>query len=448
MHSFTRITGSLALAALLGACGQPMSTEDAQAGAGTLTTGVLEVAVLDYEDSADQLIGLRLPGGELLRLRVRDEQLADFRSGDPIDVRGVRRGDEIDLTEGGSVQSAQEGLAMRRSALVQSGPRTIAVALFNFRNDFSQPVSKQQARSAVFTANTSLAAYYKELSNSATTLTSIADKVNGDAHGYFTIDVDNTNCSDPFGWTNKVDTIAKAQGIDLSRYSHVIYVFPDTNSCSWTGTAQMPGRKTIIKASTIGTVPKVVAHEFGHNLGFAHANVWKCTEGGNAVPLSASCSSKDVGDLLDPMGLYTSRPPMHTNLRNKADAGWMSTRITDVQASGEYTFTAANVASSGAQGLKIARADGSYLWLETRSMTGFDALAITNANHAIYRGVSIRVGKAAGTVTSQLLDATPATASVDDAPFMPGTSLTDAASHITVTVVSVASGTARVRVEL
>lgn len=451
MRTFNRITGTLALTALLGACDGGAAMEENQASAGVnadVISGVLEVAVVDFEDSAYHQIGLRTADGQFYRLRVRDEQVEDFRNGDSVSVLGVRNGDEIDLTTGGSVLASQAELASSRSALVQNGPRGTAVVLFNFRNDASQPLSKAQAQSALFSASDSLNAYYKELSNGAISLIGLNDKVNGDAYGYYTIAADNTNCSDPFGWTNQVDAMAKGQGVDLSKYAHVIYISPDAASCGWAGIAHMPGNKAIIKASMIGQFPKVVAHEFGHNLGFAHANVYKCTDAGKAVPLSASCSTKEYGDLLDPMGIGTPRPPTHTNIRNKADAGWMAARITDVRASGEYSFSASNVAASGPQGLKIPRADGSFLWLETRTMAGFDALSINNANHAVYRGVTMRVGKEAGTITSQLLDAAPATDSVDDAPFLPGSSLADAASKITVTVLSVAGGVARVKVDM
>jgi hypothetical protein len=451
MRTLNRITGSLVLTALLGACGQPMAMDQDIASTGTsadVISGVLEIAVVDMEDSAYHLVTLRTADGETIRLRLRDEQFENFRSGDAVSVLGVRSGDEIDLTSGGSLLAAQSELASSRSALVQNGPRPTAVVLFNFRNDTTQPLSKAQVQGALFTAPDSLNSYYKEISNNAISLTGIADKVNGDAFGYYTISADNTNCSNPFAWTDQVDMMAKAQGVDLSTYANVIYISPDAASCGWAGIAHMPGRKAIIKASMVGQYPKVIAHEFGHNLGFAHANVFKCSEAGKAVPLSATCSSQEYGDLLDPMGIGVPRPPTHTNIRNKSDASWMASRITDVRASGEYTFSAANVPSAGPLGLRIPRPDGTFMWLETRAMAGFDGMSINNATHALFKGVTIRVAKESGTIQTQLVDANPGTDSVDDAPFLPGSSLVDSASRITVTVLSVASGIAKVKVDM
>ena len=453
MRSLNRITGSLILTALLGACGQPMNAdEDVASTAGTgadMISGVLEIAVVDLEDSAYHMVGLRTSDGTLIPLRVRDDQIENFRTGDPVSVLGVRSGNEIDITSGGSLLASQADIASSRSALVQNGPRNTAVVLFNFRNDTTQPLSKAQAQTALFSATDSLAAYYKEISNSAISLVGINDKVNGDAYGYYTIDADNTNCQDPFGWTDKVDALAKAQGTDLSKYTNVIYISPDAASCGWAGIAYVPGRKAIIKASAITKYPKVVAHEFGHNMGFAHANVFHCKDAaGKAVPLSASCATEEYGDILDPMGIGTPRPPTHTNIRNKADASWMGSRVTEVRTSGEYSFSASNVPATGSQGVRIPRADGTFLWLETRTMAGFDALSINNANHAAYKGVTIRVAKESGTVASQLVDSNPSTSSVDDAPFLPGNSLVDAQNKITVTVLSVAGGVAKVKVDM
>ena len=452
LRSFMRITGTLALTALLGACGEAVPTAgiaDTGEPKAEVITGVLEVAIVDLEDSAYHLVSLHTEGGETLRLQLRNDQLETVRGGDTVSVLGVRKGDEIDLTKSGTLFSGSTGeVGTTRSALVTAGPRTTAVVLFNFRNDTTQPVSKVQAQTALFSAANSMNAYYQEISQRAISITGILDKVNGDAFGYYTIDADNTNCSNPFAWTDQADLVAKSQGVDLSKYAHVVYIAPDQASCGWAGIAHLPGRKAIIKASTLTQFPKVVTHEFGHNLGFAHANVFRCTNSGSSVALSATCSSEEYGDILDPMGIATPRTPTHTNIRNKSDASWFSSRVLEVTASGEYSFAAANGTAAGPLGLRIARGDGTYLWLETRTLTGFDAQSITSATHAVYNGVTIRVARPAGNVQSQLVDAVPATRSVDDAPFLTGTSLADPVGKVTLTVLSVAGGIAKVKVDL
>jgi hypothetical protein len=270
MRKFSRITKSLLLTALLGACGESMNPADEIGSSGPraeVYTGVLEIAVVDHLDSAYHIVTLRTAEGDTLRLQLREDQLEGFRGGDAVSVLGVRGGDAIDLTAGGTLFPATGGeFGTRKSALVQSGPRSTAVVLFNFKNDTTQPLSKAQAQSAVFSAPDSMNAYYKELSSSAISLTGITDKINGDAFGYFTIDSDNTDCSNPFIWTDKVDALAQAQGLQLAQYSNVIYISPDAASCGWAGIGYMPGRKSIIKASMIKDYPKVMTHEFGHNM--------------------------------------------------------------------------------------------------------------------------------------------------------------------------------------
>src|SRR6185436_5291441 len=103
MRTLNRLTGSLVLTALLGACGQPADLDQDIATTGVsadVLTGVLEIAVVDMEDSAYHMVSLRTADGETIRLRLRDEQFENFRNGDSVSVLGVRSGDEIDLTSG------------------------------------------------------------------------------------------------------------------------------------------------------------------------------------------------------------------------------------------------------------------------------------------------------------------------------------------------------------
>ncbi|MDB6123071.1 MAG: hypothetical protein JWQ71_2064 [Pedosphaera sp.] len=107
-------------------------------------------------------------------------------------------------------------------------------------------------------------------------------------------------------------------------------------------------------------------HEFGHNLGLPHANMWVTHDETVAGP----GRSLDTGDIYDPMGGGGNQAVLknHLCVRSKAVLGWLNDGgIYDVTKSGIYRLNAQDSQeSSGVRALRIRRnADEDY-WIEFR----------------------------------------------------------------------------------
>ena len=114
---------------------------------------------------------------------------------------------------------------------------------------------------------------------------------------------------------------------------------------------------------------------------------------------------------------------------------------------GTYPLGAAELAAPGApRAVRVARGNGTYLYLELRAPFGTYFDNFTSTDPAV-KGVSIRISNDWNTIIqSQLLDTTPGTSGYGDAPLAIGQGWTDPLSGVTMTTVSVASGVAQVNI--
>src|SRR5262249_7136307 len=85
-----------------------------------------------------------------------------------------------------------------------TGSRRVAVILFNFSNDASQPYSAAYARGVAFTNADSVAAYYSDSSWGQLSL-------GGDVYGWYTIPDTNTACSVD-SWATSANKAAAVAG--------------------------------------------------------------------------------------------------------------------------------------------------------------------------------------------------------------------------------------------
>ena len=377
----------------------------------------------------------------LLRADGHDIQLnfekapPDSLAGARVRLHGVARGTHFTVAAGGVQQLSGSASASSAAA----GAKRIAVVLFNFSNDPSEPYTPAYANGVAFTNSDSVAAYYADASWGQLTLS-------GDVFGWYTISDTNTTCSYST-WADSATKAASASGANLSGYDNIVYAFSGAASCAWGGLAYMPGTTSWLNGLNAMHL-RAMAHELGHNFGTHHSNSLQCTENGVPVALSANaanCSTTEYGDPFSVMGGAAHYE--HTNFAH-GNFGWLQPANTQtVTASGTYTLKAIEgYDPTGVQSLRIKRTTGSYLVLEFRQPYGPSFDTFSSADPVV-NGVSLRITPDYGTLTqSRLIDTTPATISIWDSALGVGRTFLDPLTGVSITDVSVSSTGATVLV--
>jgi chitodextrinase len=355
------------------------------------------------------LVALEAPG-----------QAVQALAGRKVRAHGERRNGAFAAT--GGVQPTSDA-----TAAAVTGPKSVAVLLFNFSNNTAQPWTPASVRGVVFDNSNSVDEYLRDASYGQLSLT-------GDVHGWYTIDATNAGCAYTT-WASQARSKATAAGVNLSAYQYVVYAFPQAGSCGWAGLAYLPGTSSWINgAMTL----RVVSHEVSHNLGVHHASSLACSTG----TFTGTCTQSEYGDPFTVMGAAQTRH--HVNW-HRAQLGWL-TDVQTVTASGTYLVAPAEL--SGAPRLvRVARTDGTYLNLEFRQPWGiFDNFS---AGDPAVNGVSIRIAPATSTIVqSKLVDANPGTTTFSDAALGVGRTVVDPATGVSITTVSVGPSGASVSIQM
>ncbi|HON08327.1 MAG TPA: hypothetical protein PLW02_09555, partial [Verrucomicrobiota bacterium] len=125
---------------------------------------------------------------------------------------------------------------------------------------------------------------------------------------------------------------------------------------------------------------RTTAHEFGHNLGFGHANWWNTSD----KSMIGDGQSEEYGDPFDTMG-GSGGGVRHFSSHFKNKAGWiLNSDCPTVKSSGIYRLYAQDIAQApvGVRGIKINRSSGDPYWLEFRQLW--------TDNTALMNGISLR----------------------------------------------------------
>lgn len=401
--------------------------------------GELEVSYEDYEDGRHKLRHILKTETGRVELQQFPEDGRVMQSGMRVRARGwlFSHGgetagslvvndspDSLKLLADGATTTTATSSSSTAVLPNTMGEQGVLVMLVNFQDNAVEPWTPAEAEEMVFGAVND---FYQENSNGQTWLS-------GDVHGYYTLPI-NATCDSWEIHVNAQDA-AEAQGIDLSVYNRMVYVFPGISSCGWTGKGTLGG--AVSMAWINGSLSlRTVGHELGHNFGLHHAEQLEC---GSDI-IGDNCISITYGDSLDIMG--ESGITGHFNSFNKELLGWLTSasgEVVTADGDGSYLLEPYETAPTGAaKGLKVLRgidsSTGQQLWyyLEYRQALGFDSFL--DAKPGITDGVVLRLATESDIESSQLLDMTPASTryDLDDAALLAGRSYSDPVAGVTIT---------------
>lgn len=216
--------------------------------------------------------------------------------------------------------------------------------------------------------------------------------------------------------------VARKAGYETANYPLDIVSHTTVPNFDWGGLGAVGGKGTWLQSAGAG----VTAHELGHNFGVIHANFW--------LPFSPYTSTHglgtniEYGNIFDTMGNAGAGNNQFTS-QFKNDLGWLpAPQIHTVSTSGVYRLHAldATLRTSGRFYSAVVRKDFDRdYWIEFRNrFTG---------NTWLQNGVLLNWGPWSESGGTDLLDATPATASKLDAAVVIGRTFTDSLAGVHIT---------------
>ena len=206
--------------------------------------------------------------------------------------------------------------------------------------------------------------------------------------GVYTVPYNSKECPLQNPWRFAVDDMVKEDGIDLSTYDHVMYLW-ESGACMKVASAIIGGKTSYYYLQFKSNKPvfseKVIAHELGHNFGLRHANSYMCKSGRlcftDQVYISEDCEEKEYQDWYDVMGSggtfgLSYNVPFHTNSYFKSELEWLEPeRLKTVSENGVYTIEPLEIKTSGIQSLIIPilfQGIDTFYFIEFRQPIGFD----------------------------------------------------------------------------
>lgn len=399
--------------------------------------GTLVVVHADARASEHTLYYLKR-GGEHIRLKFRTPP--SVRSQSPVRIRGK----EV----AGAVEVEAASVAGPAIEPVTTGTRRLLAILARWESATLQ-ATPAGAASLLFAADErSTDRWFRQASYGHLGWT-------GDVTPVLSIP-DPSGC-DLYGIAANSRSAAIAAGYDVDAYDHVMVDFP-RGRCGADGFGEVGGRISWIIDGLTGlesaTHRYVVDHELGHNLGRWHSHGLECQEVTiSRACLSTSSSNNEYGNLFDVMG--NNRPGYHSgavgtfSAKPLIELGWFAGRSLDVAQDGSYDLAPLELQTAGLPQALVIRTPAHTYYVEFRQPQGLDAYlaAFPESTNGVH--VNMSNDLPFGDNGPLLLDMAPASVSDDflDAPLGPGESFTDVGGAVRLTVESVTTAAARVRVE-
>ena len=216
------------------------------------------------------------------------------------------------------------------------------------------------------------------------------------------------------------ENAARSAGFDPNNFNLDLFAMSYNPGFGYGGVAFVGARGAALNGSFN---LRVTAHELGHNYGLLHANLWRTIDGSTIGP----GNNVEYGNWFDVMGGgFDSRA--HFTAHYKRRLEWLTdANVQVITQDGVYRVFAHDTATTGIRALKIRKNTDKNYWIEFRqlftdtppSMNG----AIINWD---YRSRDFR--------ETEILDMTPATESVWDAPLQLGGVFNDTENRIRITV--------------
>jgi hypothetical protein len=423
-----------------------------------LLSGELEVLHIDRLDGTHRNEYRLVAGDARIELHPEETALLEGQlTGDRVSLRGRWLEPHVFAPDRIEVGSA------RRAVVQDAVARTRTVAAFILHFGDEQPAfNAERWRIALFTgtANTaSTASNLLEQSFGLIKLQGLADPARGDFFGpYVVTRVPGNPCpSDQLAAEALAQ--ARAGGLNPDLYDRLLFAMPPSAGCGYAGIAHLGGRYLwCTQGQGCGANPNqgvqdlgALPHELLHNEGSPHSNAIRCANAAGApVPLSGQCEELEYGDSFDVMGSGAWR---HMNAWQKARIGLLRpVNRKAVTASGSYPLVPIERESlTGAQALQIRAGNNPngtprFFYVDYRQPSPIDNYPESSP---ALRGVMIRLGSDWDVLASpRLIDTTPSTQSMDDAPLLVGETFFDPVTRVKLSLSSANADAAMVQVEL
>jgi hypothetical protein len=430
----TAIRPAAALILLLALAGQASSTPAAPGVApdSKMFEGFARFLVIDSEVTHTAEISLELDDGTLIPVAEASRSTFDaVRPGERVTLEG-----HLDAMGALVPLSAPQVVGPSDSAPAENFGEQVTIGIMaNFRNDNSQPKTKQDVESVIMGSGDKIV---REYSYGQAWITL-------NVTGWHTMDIDKT-CDQNAILQPAID--AADPTVDFKPYKRITILFP--GSCSYAGVATV-GSRTVntqdgqIKASILwmpsaGWRASVWVHEHGHNFGVWHANSLSCGGKSFGEVGPSGCTTQDYGDPWESMG---NKATAHYDSFHKRIIGWLWENRSVTATKGTFDIDPIAKLPGAIAEVVVPYDTITYYTVEMRIPFGED----TGETGNLYRGSVIHYANwRSSTGDSHIIDAAFGTSSQTDAALEAGQTYKDTMKNIDITTISVGANSLRVRI--